>query len=282
MKNIEPAVRTQSIGDTSLQYLDYEGDGAPILLLHATGFLPWMWHPIARELAGDHRVIAPYFCDHRYAEPEEGGLEWLLLAEDLCRLCTSLAIEDPFLVGHSMGGTVITLANALHGQPARAMVLIEPIFLPEELYSLKMSVDQHPLASKSIKRRSTWENDAQVREYLRSRKLFRNWDEEMLELYIRYGMVPGENGGLTLACSPRHEAALFMGSVRYNPWPLLEKIQCPVMVVEGGESENRHFIDLGKASARFPRAVYRVVPGAGHLVPMEKPKETIALIKEML
>jgi lipase len=282
MKDLEPKILEQNIGDTAIQYLDYPGDGAPLVMLHATGFLPWMWHPIARAFAGEYRVLAPYFCDHRDVEPEEGGLAWPTLADDLCRFCGALRIEAPFLVGHSMGATVITLANALHGQRARKMILIEPIFLPEQIYSMQMTVDQHPLASKSIKRRSSWQSTNEVRAYLHNRPLFKKWDDEMLDLYIRYGMVPGEDGGLTLACHPRKEASLFMGSTHYNPWPLLEKINCPVMVVEGGESENRAFIDLKRASALFPNGSYRMVPGAGHLVPMEQPREIIALIREFL
>ena len=50
-KDHMPRVLTQDIGDVDLSYLLYEGEGPTIVLLHATGFLPWLWHPIARELA---------------------------------------------------------------------------------------------------------------------------------------------------------------------------------------------------------------------------------------
>lgn len=276
-----PEILTRDIGDASVQYLHYPGDGPVIIMLHATGFLPWLWHPIARELAGQFRVIAPYFCDHRHAEPEE-GLEWLQLADDLCRFCTGLSIEKPFLVGHSMGATVMTLAEAIHGPVAEKMIIIEPIFLPGDLYKMNMTVEQHPLAAKSIKRKNSWNGEDDARQYLRSRPLFKNWDDEMLELYIRYGMVPGETGGLSLACHPRREAALFMGSVKYDPWPLLPRVRCPVLVLEGETSENRHFIDLGNAASSFPRGEHRIVKGAGHLVPMEKPGETTEIIRDFL
>jgi len=274
-----PEIRTQDIGDASVQYLPYPGEGPALIMLHATGFLPWLWHPIARDLARTFRVFAPYFCDHRHAEPED-GLEWMQLADDLCRFCANLSIERPFLVGHSMGATVMTLAEALHGPVARKMVLIEPIFLPSDFYRIKIGVEQHPLAAKSIKRRNHWNGENEAREYLRSRPLFRNWDDEMLDLYIKYGMVPGETGGLSLACHPRREAALFMGSVKYDPWPLLPKVECPVMILEGETSENRHFIDLKKAAASFPRGEHRIVIKAGHLVPMEKPGEIARILQE--
>lgn len=274
-----PEIKKQFIGDVSIEYLDYPADGPTIVMLHATGFLPWLWHPIARELQNNFRVVAPYFCDHRQAEPEE-GLEWMLIANDLCAFCKSLGIGNPLLIGHSMGATVMTLAEAMHGPFASRMILIEPIFLPEDLYRINITVEQHPLAAKSIKRKNFWNTPEEARAYLRSKKLFKKWTDEMLDLYIEHGMVEGENGGLTLACHPRREAALFMGSVKYDPWPLLPKVVCPVLVLEGEESENRVFIDLKKASSMFPGGLYRMIDGAGHLIPMEKPEEILKIIRE--
>jgi lipase len=160
------------------------------------------------------------------------------------------------------------------------MVLIEPIFLPSEYYGLDITVEQHPLASKSIRRRSGWSDEAEARDYFRSKKLFMNWDEEMLDIYLEHGMTRADNGALTLACSPNREAALFMGGMEKDPWPLLERISCPVLLIEGENSENRLAIDLERAASIIPRANLRVIPGAGHLVPMEKPRELLALILE--
>lgn len=275
-----PNITSASLGDASIEYLDYGGTGPALVMLHATGFLPWLWHPIARELRASYRVIAPFFCDHRTAEPETGGLRWSILADDLVRFCEALALDRPLLAGHSMGATVMTLAAARRVDLARGMVLIEPIFLPSELYRMNMSVDQHPLAAKAIRRRMVWSDLVEAREYLQSKNLFSRFDPEMLELYLRFGLVSGDTGGLTLVCTPRREASLFMGSVHEDPWPLLPAITTPTLVVEGGRSENKAFIDLHRAASLLPRGAYRCVEEAGHLVPMEQPRETASLIKE--
>jgi pimeloyl-ACP methyl ester carboxylesterase len=271
MEQIQPTVQEQNIGDAEVQYLLYPGDGPPLVLLHATGFLPWLWHPIAQALSSKYRVIAPYFCDHRASEPEEGGLSWMVLAQDLARLCEKLFLDKPFMVGHSMGATVTAIAHGTQNLKIERMVLIEPIFLPQAIYATGLNVEQHPLASRSIKRRSTWDSESEARSYLMSKKMFEKWDKEMLDLYIRYGMISGNGGGLALACHPRHEAALFMGGMRFNPWPILSKIQCPTLVVEGEASENQSFIDLPKITSLIPGGRYRMVEGAGHLIPQEQP-----------
>jgi lipase len=273
-----PEVLSQDIGDVELQYLHYPGSGPAVVMLHATGFLPWLWHPIARELAGDFRVIAPYFCDHRVFDPEEGGLSWLVLADDLAALVERLGITEPLIVGHSMGATVASIAEAIRGPLASRMILIEPIFLPSSFYSTGITVEQHPLASKSIRRRSGWSGEDEAREYFSEKKLFMNWDREMLDLYLEHGVTEADNGALVLACHPRQEAALFMGGMERDPWPLLEKISCPVLLVEGEDSENGMVIDLARAASIMPGADLRVVADAGHLVPMEKPRELLALV----
>jgi lipase len=280
MNQIQPSVQVQNIGDTEIQYLLYPGEGPSLVLMHATGFLPWLWHPIARALTPQYRVIAPYFCDHRAFEPEEGGLSWLMLAQDLARLCEKLNLAKPFMAGHSMGAIVAAIAHVTMSLQVERMILIEPIFLPQAIYTTKLSVEQHPLASRSIRRRNTWASESEARSYLTSKKMFAKWDAEMLDLYIRYGMISGDGGGLTLACNPRREAALFMGGMLFDPWPILPKIHCPTLVVEGEASENQSFIDLPKIASLIPGGQYRMVKSAGHLVPQEQPEVTVNIIKD--
>ncbi len=280
MKENELALKAVQVEDTTIPYLLYDGPGPTLVLLHATGFLPWLWHPIARALKDNFRIIAPYYCDHRAADPEAGGFSWLMLAEDLAKFCERLDIRQPYMAGHSMGGAIMAIAAGKFGVDVQKLLLIEPIFLPQEIYQIKMQVEDHPLAGKSIKRRNFWNDAAEAKAYLKSKALFAAWDEEMLDLYVEYGMMPSDNGGLELACHPRREAALFMGSMAYDPWPVLEKVSCPVLVLEGENTENRGFIDQEKAARSFPNGRYLQVKDAGHLIPMEKPGQVADIMRD--
>lgn len=282
MTEIHPAQKFVDIEDTAIEYLLYDGSGPTILMLHATGFMPWLWHPIARELTANHRVIVPYFCDHRTADPNDGGLSWLQLARDIADFCDRLNIQEPLMVGHSMGAAVITLAVGKFGVAAQKMVLFEPIFLPSQFYNLPMKVEHHPLASKSIKRRNNWENKTEARDYLLTKPLFTNWDKEMLELYLNFGFTDSTAGEVELVCHPEREAAMFMGGASYDPWPILPQVACPVLVLEGEESDHRVIVDFKKAADLFPKGELRQVKGAGHLIPMEQPAVSTTIIKQFL
>lgn len=277
-----PPLSTQTIGSTQMHYLDYGTDAPAVVLLHATGFLPWLWHPVAQSLADRYRVIAPAFFDHRKADPHSGGLGWLQLAQDLKALCDGLSLREIFLVGHSMGGVVATLAHGVHGLPVTRMVLIEPIFAPQALYKVQMTVARNPLASKAIKRRNHWRDRREARQDFLSKPFFQSWDARVLSLYIEYGLTERDDDGLMLTCPPEQEAALFMGTTLFDPWPVLPRITCPTLVMEGQISENRHLIDLKRISELIPQGSYIEVPEAGHLVPMEKPVETAGIIRSFL
>lgn len=277
-----PSLKIHDVGGAELPYLYYEGEAPQILFAHATGFLPWLWHPIIENLTPHQRAWAPYICNYRDCDPESGGLSWDVIARDIISFCSSRNITDHLAVGHSMGATVLTIATALFGLQPRGMILMEPIFLPEAFYEMDIKLKDHPLAAQSIKRKNSWKDEQSALDYLKSKSLFAGWDERMLQFYIKYGMEKQAQGELKLTCAPRSEAALFMGGKSTNPWPLLKELTCPVLILEGEQSTNREFIDLKKAVSLLKDGRYQSVSGAGHLIPMEKPKEVTKIIKEFM
>ncbi len=104
----------------------------------------------------------------------------------------------------------------------------------------------------------------------------------MLHFYLKYGMERQAEGNLKLTCSPRNEAALFMGGKVTNTWPLLKNLTCPVLILEGGRSTNKEFVDLQRDVSLLADGSYKSIPDAGHLIPMQKPKEVAKIIKEFL
>lgn len=274
-------LRIQDVGDAGLPYLLFESEAsAPqMLFMHATGFLPWLWLPVVEEFVPANNVWAPFICDYRSCNPEE-GLSWDVIARDLAAFCRRQQISKPLIIGHSMGATISAIATAAYGIRPRGLILIEPIFLPDEFYAAKPDIASHPLASKSLKRTNCWSDENDAWSYLRTRPLFSGWNERVLRLYHQYGMQKQEEGSLRLTCPPQNEAALFMGVWKINPWPLLAKINCPVLVIEGELTENKEAVDVQRAVSLLRHGKYQSVVGAGHLIPMQKPKELSEIIKE--
>jgi pimeloyl-ACP methyl ester carboxylesterase len=68
--------------------------------------------------------------------------------------------------------------------------------------------------------------------------------------------------------------------MQYDPWPLLSRISSPVLILEGEKSDNRGFINLDRVRTLIPDCGHHRVSSAGHLIPMEKPREVTRLIRE--
>ncbi len=98
------------------------GAGPPLVLVHGITESRRTWDPLVAELARTNTVIA---ADLRGHGESSGGPSYDLgsFATDVRSLVNALGVEDPALIGHSLGGTVVTAyASAF---PCRAVVNID-------------------------------------------------------------------------------------------------------------------------------------------------------------
>lgn len=95
---------TISTGDLDTHYID-QGQGLPIVLVHASTLDHTSWRTQIEALSTDHRVIAYDLRGHGRT-PSQGAYTIATLAEDLHRLIQALELERPIVCGLSMGGMV--------------------------------------------------------------------------------------------------------------------------------------------------------------------------------
>jgi pimeloyl-ACP methyl ester carboxylesterase len=105
-----------------------EGEGDPLLFLHGAGGLRG-WPPFLESLARSFRVIAP---DHPGFGRSQ-GLEHLDDVVDLALYYTefieAMGLEQPYVVGHSLGGMIAAEVAAIVPDLASKLVLIAPVGL---------------------------------------------------------------------------------------------------------------------------------------------------------
>ncbi len=273
---------------TAIHYFDWGGDGPPLILIHATGFLAALWRPIAERLAGRFRVIAVDQRGHGDSDKPVNGYRFEAFAADLQRVIEVLELEGPLAAGHSSGGTTIVVHAAQHPGVVRRAVLIEPI-LPRRDWFVqppeghRTGRNPNSLAEGARRRRAVWPGrEVLFRSYC-SRPTFRTWREDVLRLYVDEGTrLRRDDGQVELKCPPEIEGQFFE-AVRYmDTWPMLAKLQCPTLVLWGGES---HLHSRGlkrQVQDAIPQARTVVVPGASHFLPQERPAEVARLTEEFL
>ena len=180
-------------------------------------------------------------------------------------------------VGHSMGGAALVLAELANPGLFDRLILLEPILPPpDRREAAESSVEsaESPLATRARRRRGEWGSVAEARAYFESKPLFQQFDRRALDGYINGGLAEGgeeeeeeveEAGGkvrkaekeknkrCVLKCTPTVEAETYDG-VGASVWDALHRIDCPVTLVVGGQSQHldgwAHNVDGGCGGGR--------------------------------
>jgi pimeloyl-ACP methyl ester carboxylesterase len=95
------------VNGVRLNYLDWGGEGPPLVLLHGIGDNPHVFDDLAAELREQFRVVAYARRGHGQSDAPPGPYDAATLVEDLHQFLNHLKIKRASLLGWSMGGNEI-------------------------------------------------------------------------------------------------------------------------------------------------------------------------------
>ena len=84
----------------SLHYIDWGGEGPPLVLLAGLGGTAHLFRGLAPKLSSRFRVVALTRRGHGRSDRPESGYEIDTLVDDIHRFLDELEIERAVLVGH--------------------------------------------------------------------------------------------------------------------------------------------------------------------------------------
>ncbi|MEX2158501.1 MAG: alpha/beta hydrolase [Dehalococcoidia bacterium] len=268
----------------ALHYVDWGGNGPPLVLIHATGFLAALWRPIAERLTPSFRVVAMDQRGHGDSDKPATGYSFETFSDDLQRLIDGLQLERPIAAGHSSGGTTIVAHAARHPGVISRAILIEPILPRPEWFAEAPPGGRtaFSLADGARKRRSVWPSRDELYEAYRTRDTFKTWREDVLRLYVEQGTFDREDGQIELKCPPECEAMVFEATARVDTWEMLPQLQCPTLLLWGAESHLHARGLAASADAAIPNGRTVIVDGTSHFLPQERPDEIVRLVEGFL
>ncbi|RMH75684.1 MAG: alpha/beta fold hydrolase [Actinomyces sp.] len=103
------------------------GSGPPMVLVHGLTDDLTSWDPLVDAFAARHTVVR-YDQRGHGASGRQGPYELERLAADLLELVAGLGLDTPVLVGHSLGGLVVTAAAAV-SEVAAVVDVDQPLVL---------------------------------------------------------------------------------------------------------------------------------------------------------
>lgn len=258
-------------GTPRLHYLEWNPEGAEtIVLVHGNSANAWWWKRMAVLMPSRYRMIA---VDQR----GHGDSEWVRpaayspadYADDIARFIEECGLERPIVVGHSMGGINVVAFAERFAAHARAAVAIDLAVT---------SSDKRDRYLRRLKALPT----VMYPDLETARKRFRLVPSEgdiphtILAEIAERSLARTEEGRYTL----KFDRESFFGSDGLDVLSAIRSVRVPLLLIRGERSRIMTAEGAQRAVESNPHARLKVIAGAHHHLPLERPDELARLIEE--
>ena len=283
--------RTYSVPSVHLKLNITEwGDPAapPLLLQHGGRDHGRSWDDVARIFAGDYRVIVPDLRGHGDSDwANDGNYELMDMVADLDSIVRTLDLPPCAMVGHSLGGNVVTRFAGLYPERLSRLVNIEGLGDAPSVIAERMAGDPVERFRGWLDRRVDVLSRV-ARTYpdlptlaARMAKTDQRLTPELAEHLARHASRPNADGTLTLKHDPALGITPALDISDATKRRLWEEISCPVLLVYGAQSWASNPVEDGRA-AHFRDARFELFEDAGHWVHHDRRDDFVALVRDFL
>jgi len=247
------------------------GSGRPLIILHGIFGLSDNWVSFARSIAGKYEIFIPDQRNHGQS-PHDPAFNYYALCSDLYDFIVQHRIDDPIILGHSMGGKV-AMRFALENTEMVKALIIADISLRAyqhryhhlDMLDAMLSVDFTQAVTREDVERQL---EPKIKE-------FRVRQFAMKNLYRR------EKSG-------QFAWRLNLPVINLNTDEMIEGIQSkeifkkPALFIRGSDSDYVKYEDFDQIYRNFPSAEIKTIEGAGHWLHADKPGEFLKIVSEFL
>lgn len=245
-------------------HIEQRGSGdLALVFLHYYGGSSRTWDRVANELSDRYRIIA---IDHRgwgESDAPADGYRIADLAADAQGVIETLGLQRYVLVGHSMGGKVAQLIASRRLRGLEGLVLVAPSPPSPMLLS---DEQRATLAAAYLSRESV---EFVIDQVLTAKPLDADCREQVIED--------------SLKAAPQAKAAWPNVAMGEDITTAVTSIDAPTLVIAGELDQVDRVATLqAELLPRIPQAAMRILPGIGHLSPLEAPAEMARLIADFV
>jgi pimeloyl-ACP methyl ester carboxylesterase len=255
-----------TVNGLRIHYIDFRGEGRPVVCIHGIASTGWSWEQIRTGLAGA-RVIAPDLRGHADSQwsptATYGSAD---AAADITELVGQLGLGELDVIGHSWGGLIaIALADQLGSQVRRLVIVDIPpssTAKPDEVPPRQVQFDVWEEAVEAERKRSPRATDAAI--------------ASLTDRTYR----PAEGGGFVKKLDPTFLARWDFRAEDH--WGTLARLQQPTLVVKAAGSTTVPDEIAEKMASTLHHGRWATVADSGHAIHVENPAGLLALVKPFL
>ena len=247
-------------------HFEAAGHGEPLIILHGLFGSLENWRPMSRRLAEHFKVFALDQRNHGQS-PHSFQMDYPLMAEDAQHFLTAQGFGDTYLLGHSMGGKTAMQLALSHPDSVRKLVVVD--------MAPRQGLGRHERIIEGM--RSLDLPRFQTRKDIEN-ALAPAVPDLSTPQFLLKNIARGSEGGFSWK--------LGLEEIHLNYGRLTQAIESstpfskPALFIRGETSDYLLDDDWPVIQRFFPQAVLRTIPGAGHLVHVEKPQAFYELVTE--
>jgi pimeloyl-ACP methyl ester carboxylesterase len=149
MKSSKPKSDFVHVNGIRLHYLDWGGEGQPLIFLTGMGSSAYIYGGFAPLFTDKFHVLALTRRGHGDSDYPETGYDPDTPVEDIRQVMDALQIEKAVLAGHSLAGVELTRFAATYPQRVEKLVYMEAL---DERRKEGAIMERHPLRNLQIKK----------------------------------------------------------------------------------------------------------------------------------
>lgn len=252
-----------------------------IFFAHANGFPSATYGKLFQALAPEFEVRHLDMHGHDPRFPVNAN--WANLVDEL--LFHLEAQGAPVWgVGHSLGGLLHYHAALRRPELYRGVLMLDsPTLTFADQWVIRAAkrfgfIDRITPAGRTLRRREAFADFDEALRYFSGKSLFRRFDPDCLADYVRHGLA-ASGQGLRLKFDPATEISIYRNVPHAAPGSP-RRLAVPLALVRGRHS--RVVLPHHARAVRLaPQGEALSLPG-GHMFPLERPRDTAELIKQIV
>lgn len=258
-------MNTARLNGVNIAYEDV-GAGPGVLFLHGFPLNGRMWSPVKAALSDAYRLIIPDLRGMGESEATSTTATMADYADDAAALLNHLGIREPVVVvGLSMGGYIAFEFHHRHRARVRALGLVDTRSEGDSPEGAKGRAEQA--------KRVLAEGSNVVADAMKDKVFGPNVDSALKETWHRI-MADTSPKGVAAALEALRNRTDFT--------PTLGQIDVPTLIVVGEQDAITPPAGARAMQAAIRGSVLEVIPGAGHVPPLEQPAAFARVIRKFL